>query len=96
MDGDNWTFWLNMMNLALGIVTMLALVVVFGAVVWELVARWVRKAREMHRIEAEQGAMLHSGSHSTSVPGLGRTMADGGERIEPSESQGPEEKPHRK
>jgi hypothetical protein len=32
MAGENWTFWLNMTNFALGIITLLALVVVFGAV----------------------------------------------------------------
>jgi len=92
MNGNNWTFWLNMTNLALGIVTILALVLVFGAVGWELVARWARRAREMHRIDAELGAMYHAESHTISVPGLGLTMADGGKKIEPSEPQGPEEK----
>ena len=28
MGGENWTFWLNMTNFALGIVTLLAVVVV--------------------------------------------------------------------
>ena len=39
--------------------------------------------------------MLHGGSHSLSVPGLGLTMADGGEKVEPSEPKASDEK-HRK
>jgi hypothetical protein len=44
MDEQNWTFWLNMTNLALGVVTFLPLLMVFGAVVWELIDRRVRRA----------------------------------------------------
>ena len=39
MAAENWTFWLNMTNFALGIVTLLALLVVFGAVGWDLLVR---------------------------------------------------------
>ena len=39
MFGDNWTFWLNMANFALGIFTLLALLVVLVAVGWDLFAR---------------------------------------------------------
>ncbi len=41
MAGENWTFWLNMTNFALGIITLLALLVVFGAVGWDLMVRKV-------------------------------------------------------
>jgi hypothetical protein len=96
MDGENWTFWLNVTNIALGVIVLLALLVVLGAVVSELLARRSRKAREMASIDAELLAMLHAGPHSLSTPGLGLTMADGGEPVAPSESEGSEKKPRGK
>lgn len=94
MAAENWTFWLNMTNFALGIVTVLALVVVFGAVCWDLLVRKVHHAREvgtvdLNKFDEDLRAMLR-GSHSLAVPGLGLTMADGGERIEASKP--PDEK----
>lgn len=93
MAGENWTFWLNMTNFALGMITVLALVVVFGAVGWDLLVRKVHHGRELgstdlNRFDEDLRAMLQ-GSHSLSVPGLGLTMADGGERVEPSRSEDP-------
>lgn len=96
MAGENWTFWLNMTNFALGMITILALVVVFGAVGWDLLVRKVHTARERGGIDVsslddELRAMLQ-GSHSLYEPGLGLTMADGGERIEPAKSETSNEK----
>ena len=51
MAGENWTFWLNMTNFALGIITLLALLVVFGAVGWDLLVRKVHTAREHGTLE---------------------------------------------
>lgn len=95
MAAENWTFWLNMTNFALGIVTVLALVVVLGAVSWDLLVRKVRQPREvgsmdLNKFDEDLRAMLR-GSHSLTVPGLGLTMADGGERVEPSKAT--DEKP---
>lgn len=92
MAGENWTFWLNMTNLALGIITILALLLVFGAVGWDLLVRTLHKVHAPKSaypsdIDAELQAMLHGGSHSLSVPGLGLTMADGGERVDPTEPE---------
>jgi hypothetical protein len=99
MAGENWTFWLNMTNFALGIITLLALVVVFGAVGWDLLVLKVHHARklrsaDLNSFDEDLRAMLQ-GSHSLSVPGLGLTMADGGERVEPSKPEGSDQK-HRK
>jgi hypothetical protein len=99
MAAENWTFWLNMTNFALGIITLLALVVVFGAVGWDLLVLKVHNARklrstDLNSFDEDLRAMLQ-GSHSLSVPGLGLTMADGGERVEPSKSENSDEK-HRK
>ena len=96
MAADNWTFWLNMTNFALGIITLLGLVIVFGAVGWDLLVRKAQSAREhgnldLSTLDGELRAMLH-GSHSLYEPGLGLTMADGGERIDPAESQASDQK----
>jgi len=92
MAGENWTFWLNMTNFALGIITVLALLVVFGAAGWDLL---VRKAHiDLTTLDGELRAMLH-GSHSLYEPGLGLRMADGGERINPAESESSDEKPRK-
>lgn len=90
MAGDNWTMWLNITNFALGLVTIIAVLVVFFAVGWDLLVRNVGRARakvDLNNLDAELQALLHGGSHSLSVPGLGLTMADGGERVESSERE---------
>jgi hypothetical protein len=87
MAGETWTFWLNMTNFALGIITVLALAVVFVAVGWDLLMLRIHKTRTVNadnNLDAELQAMLN-GTHSFAVPELGLTMADGGERIEPSD-----------
>jgi hypothetical protein len=89
MAGENWTMWLNITNFALGLVTLVALLVVFLAVGWDLMASKVKHARagiDLRNIDAELQAMLH-GSHSLAVPGLGLTMADGGEKLEPPKDE---------
>ena len=96
MAGENWTFWLNMTNFALGMVTILALVVVFSSVGWDLLVRKAHSARtqsglDLSTLDGELRAMLQ-GSHSMFEPGLGLTMADGGEKIEPTEPQASDEK----
>ncbi len=96
MDGGHWEFWLNMTNLALGIVTFAAVAVVVGAVAWELVARRARKVRDADGIDAELINMVHSTSAARLVPGLGYTMADGGEPTEPSHAAGSDQKPQGK
>ena len=89
MAGENWTMWLNITNFALGLVTLIALLVVFFAVGWDLLVRKVGKAREvnLNNIDADLKALLQGGSHSFSVPEFGLTMADGGERIEASKDK---------
>jgi len=93
---NDWTFWLQVMNLALVAVTLLAALVVTGAVGWELWARREHKARAADTLDAELWAMSRADLHTLSVPGLGLTMADGGERVEPSEEESSENKARRK
>ena len=85
MAGENWTMWLNITNFALGIVTLIALLVVFFAVGWDLLVRKIARTPEvdLRSMDADLKALLRSGSHSFSVPELGLTMADGGEPIGP-------------
>jgi hypothetical protein len=85
MAGENWTMWLNITNFALGLVTVIAVLVVFFAVGWDLLVRKIARTPEvdLRSIDADLKALLHGGSHSFSVPELGLTMADGGERIGP-------------
>jgi hypothetical protein len=100
MAGENWTFWFNLTNFALGMITILAVLVVFAAVGWDLFGLWLHKARrtdrvgvtgvDMERIAADLRAHWRDEPPSLTVPGLGLTMADGGEKIEPSDSQPPE------
>jgi hypothetical protein len=94
MFGVNWsdpqTLWLNITNLALGVVTLSAVLIVAGAVGWELVFKH-RRVREPVDIDAELSSMLDAASpHMLQVPGLGLTMADGGTPVRPkAKSSGP-------
>ena len=106
MAGEDWTFWFNMTNFALGIITLLAVIIVFAAVGWDLMGMWLRRVRladsidlrtvDMDNITSELRSNWRTEPHTLSVPGLGLTMADGGEKIEPSEPKSSEEKPPRK
>ena len=71
--GNSQTLWLNLTNLALGIVTLLALFVVGFGVAQEVLAKR-RRARELAGMDEEVRHLLH-------VPELGLTMADGGEPL---------------
>jgi hypothetical protein len=84
------------MNLALVAVTVLAALVVIGAVGWELRARRERRAHVPDGLDAEMWAMCRTDLHTLSVPGLGLTVADGGEKVEPSKAESSEEKPEKK
>jgi hypothetical protein len=85
MFGVDWsdpqTLWLNLTNLALGLVTVAAIVVVGVGVARELVVRRQR-ARELNSLDAELNTMLGGASaHVMHVPELGLTMADGGQPL---------------
>jgi hypothetical protein len=67
-DGPE-TFWLNFTNIALGLVTLACVIAIAGGVVRELLLRWERRA-------------ALGDDHAFATPGLGVTMADGGERID--------------
>jgi len=68
-DGPD-TFWLNFTNIALGLVTLACGLVIAGGVARELLLRWQRRA------------VASADDHAFATPGLGVTMADGGERVD--------------
>jgi hypothetical protein len=67
---DPKTLWLNLTNIALGLVTLVCLALIAKAVWGDLRAR-ARKTVD--------GVV---DSHAYTVDGLGLTMADGGERLD--------------
>lgn len=103
MAGENWTFWFNLTNFALGMITVLAVFVVIFSVGWDFFGLWLHKFRKsdavdvgrinMERLLAEVRADW-ADPHSLTVPELGLTMADGGEKIEPADKT--ENEPRRK
>jgi hypothetical protein len=69
---DPNTFWLNITNIALGVVTLICCVVVGYGVVQEVLVR--ARKRKANLVETDDHALL--------VTDLGITMADGGERVD--------------
>ncbi len=81
---DPSTYWLTFTNIALGVVTLLAVAVVFVGVAQEIAGR-CRKQAAMQKLDTEVADLVHSypGEHTFQVPELGVTMADGGEPVKP-------------
>jgi hypothetical protein len=80
MSNYDWVFWLNLTNIALGVVVVIAMAVVAYGIVWEL---WARHRKTSSAVDREMKTMLHNEfSHSLAVPELGLTMADGGEHLQ--------------
>ncbi len=75
--GDPQTLWLNITNIALGVVT----VVCFAIVGWGALTEVVKRLRVRWGLAAEPD------DHAFAVPGLGVTMADGGKRT-PADDEG--------
>ena len=79
MFGVDWTdpqtFWLNMTNLGLGLVALVAVLAIGYGIVWDLLAK--RKAAT--QVDGEVNKMLAGMEHMFHSPELGMTMADGGE-----------------
>ncbi|HEY6555300.1 MAG TPA: hypothetical protein VI669_18225 [Vicinamibacteria bacterium] len=66
---ESETFWLDLTNIGLGVVTLVCLVAIGLGVVQELLPRLQRHA-------------AREDDHALLTPDLGWTMADGGRRIE--------------
>lgn len=74
---DPQTMWLNITNIGLGIVT----VACIGAVAWGVALEVAE------RIAAKARVALEHDDHAFEVPGLGLTMADGGEKHDEPETK---------
>jgi hypothetical protein len=72
------TYWLTVTNVILGGVVAVCVVIMAGGIAHEMIAR-LRKRR---RIDAEldRDMRLLNDDRAFDVPGLGITMADGGEK----------------
>ncbi len=82
--GDPETLWLSLTNAALGVVVLACLLAVALGVVKELVARR-RASAKLDREMKELVASFQSDPHILDVPGLGLTIADGGEVRKPED-----------
>ena len=84
MPNENWVFWLNVTNVVLGAVVVLAALAVGYGLVWEFVLRHKKAHRAAANVDVEfQKLMQNEFAHSMPVPELGFTMADGGDILNP-------------
>lgn len=65
-------FWLNVTNIALGVVTLACVVLFVGVVLQEVV----------ERVRQHVPVFSQKDDHAFVLPELGLTMADGGERLD--------------
>jgi hypothetical protein len=79
---DPSTYWLTVTNIVLGLVVLVCSVAVAAGVVQELATRR-KKAAAAARLDREVADLVTAyGGHAFQVPGLGVTMADGGEKLD--------------
>lgn len=79
---DPQTYWLNVVNIVLGLVTFACLVAVGSSLGRELLGRARQRVPALSRPD----------EHTLILPDLGITMADGGEKVdESSQKQSPRE-----
>ena len=80
---DPSTYWLTVTNIGLGVVALVCCAAVAIGVIQELAAKH-KKAAAMSSLDREVADLVSSyGGHAFQVPGLGLTMADGGEEVDP-------------
>ena len=76
---DPSTYWLTLTNIGLGLVVLVCCAAVVVGVVQELAAKR-RKTAAIQGLDREVSDLVTSlDGHAFNVPGLGLTMADGGE-----------------
>jgi len=82
---DPSTYWLTLTNIALGLVTLICCGAVAFGILQELAAKR-RKHAALSRLDNEVSDLVASfDGHTFAVPGLGLTMADGGEELHKKE-----------
>ncbi|HLK67726.1 MAG TPA: hypothetical protein VKU19_30050 [Bryobacteraceae bacterium] len=85
---DPSTYWLNLTNAALGLVTLICCIAVAIGVLQEVAAR--RKKRvALTKLDSEVSNLVASfgDGHAFHIPSLGVTMADGGEELKDKKEQ---------
>jgi len=85
---DPSNLWLIITNIALGVATLICAGAVGVGVIQELAARR-NKRIEMSKLDREVADLVASfqDGHAFDIPGLGLTMADGGEDLKRKEDQ---------
>ena len=85
---DPSTYWLNITNAALGLVTLICCIAVGIGVLQELAARRKRSA-SLSKLDSEVSHLVASlgDGHAFHIPSLGVTMADGGEELKDKEER---------
>ena len=84
---DPSTYWLNVTNIALGVITLICCAAVGIGILQELALRR-RKRAAMSKLDSEVADLVTSfDGHAFNVPGLGLTMADGGEELKKKEER---------
>jgi hypothetical protein len=80
---DPATYWLNVTNLLLGLITLVCVAAVAAGVIQELAARR-KKRTALAGLDAEVSELVTAfgDGHAFHSPALGMTMADGGEPID--------------
>jgi hypothetical protein len=78
---DPSTYWLTITNIVLGLVTLICCGAIAVGVVQEIAAKR-KKNTAMSKLDREVSDLVSSyDGHAFHVPGLGLTMADGGEEM---------------
>jgi hypothetical protein len=85
---DPATYWLNVTNIVLGLVTLVCCIAVGIGIVQELAARRKKRA-SLSKLDSEVADLVASfgDGHAFHVPSLGVTMADGGEELRKKEER---------
>ncbi len=77
------TFWLNVTNIGLGVVILVCVLVIAAGIAKDMLARRVRRTSMEAEADGDLRALVGEGGNLFAVPGLGLTMADGGEQTPP-------------
>jgi len=92
MPNEDWVFWLVLTNIAMVVVVLLVASVLAYTVISEVLSR--RKRPHGETLNEEMNTSVRDEfTHRLPVPELGMTMADGGERANPSLKQPAEKRP---
>ena len=85
---DPSTYWLNVTNIALGVVVLICCIAVGIGVLQELAAKR-KKHASLSALDTEVADLVNSfnDGHAFNLPQLGLTMADGGEELKKKEER---------